>query len=107
MDCFIRNVKFDDVIARYINFSGSKINDVKVNECDFTESSFIESSFKNIELMDVKFNKAEFLKTLLKGVDFSSSDITDVMFDLISVKGMIVNQFQCVELVGLLGVHVK
>ena len=73
----------------------------------FFDFSFIESSFKNIELMDVKFNKAEFLKTLLKGVDFSSSDITDVMFDLISVKGMIVNQFQCVELVGLLGVCVK
>lgn len=95
------------VSARYINMSGTKINNMKIIDSDFSESSFIESSFKNIELMDVKFNKAEFLKTLLKGVDFSSSDITDVMFDLISVKGMIVNQFQCVELVGLLGVHVK
>ena len=40
-------------------------------------------------------------------VNFSSSDITDVMFDLMSVKGMIVNQFQCVELANLIGVQVN
>ena len=95
------------VSARYINMSGTKINDMKIIDSDFSESSFIESSFKNIELMNVKFNKAEFLKTPLNGVDFSSSDITDVMFDLMSVKGMIVNQFQCVELANLIGVQVN
>lgn len=76
-------------------------------DSDFSESSFIESKFKNLEIIGVKFNKSEFLKTSLKGVDFSSSDITDVMFDLMSVKGMIVNQFQCVELANLIGVQVK
>ena len=103
----MKKIEFMKVSARYINMSGTKINNMKIIDSDFSESSFIESSLKNIELMDVKFNKAEFLKTLLNGVDFSSSDITDVMFDLVSVKGMIVNQFQCVELVGLLGVCVK
>ena len=77
------------------------------SDSELTIESFIESKFKNLEIIGVKFNKSEFLKTSLKGVDFSSSDITDVMFDLMSVKGMIVNQFQCVELANLIGVQVK
>lgn len=67
----------------------------------------METKIKNLELSEVKFINAEFLRTPLNGTDFSLSDITDVMFDLMSVKGIIVNQFQCVNLVHLLGIMVK
>ena len=87
--------------------SGTKINNMKIINSDFSESSFIETKIKKLDLSEVKFNKTEFLKTSLKEVDFSSSDIADVMIDLMSVKGMIVNQFQCIDLIHLLGVMVK
>ena len=107
IDSFIKNTEFTNVSARYVNMAGAKINNMRISNSDFSESSFVETRIKNLDLSEVKFTKAEFLKTLLNGVDFSSSDITDVMFDVMSVKGMIVNQFQCVELANLIGVQVN
>ena len=107
IDSFIKNTEFTNVSARYVNMAGAKINNMKISNSDFSESSFVETKIKNLDLSEVKFTKAEFLKTLLNGVDFSSSDITDVMFDVMSVKGMIINEFQCIDLIHLLGVMVK
>ena len=84
-----------------------KISNIKIEESDFSESSFIEVKIKNLSLYGVNFTKAEFLKSLMDGVDFSSSNITDVMFDIYSVKGIVIDRFQCYELMGMLGVNVK
>ena len=43
----------------------------------------------------------------LKDVDFSSSQIDGTIFDQYSLRGIIVDRFQCQSLVGMLGVKIK
>ena len=107
IDSFIKKTKFEGVSARYINMSGAKIDNLQISNSDLSEGTTIEVHFKNVCLNSVNFIKAEFLKSNMKSVDFTSSDITDVMFDMTSVRGIVLNQFQCVELAELLGAEVK
>ena len=46
-------------------------------------------------------------RTNLKGIDFSTSNIDGIIIDKEDLKGLIVNQFQAVELSKLLGIVVK
>lgn len=107
INSFIKNTEFNLVNGRYINMSGVNINDLKIFNSDFSESSFVDVKIKKMLLDEVNFRGAEFLNTSLKNIDFSSCIIDEVMFDLYSVKGMIVDSFQCHELVRLLDVRVK
>jgi len=52
-------------------------------------------------------NKTEFIKTNLEQIDFSTSNIDNTIFDITSLKGIIIDKYQCHNLVGLLGVKVK
>ena len=52
-------------------------------------------------------DSSEFFKTKLNGVDFSSCEISNIKFDMTSLKGIIIDRFQCQNLVGMLGVEVK
>lgn len=107
IDGFIKKTKFIGVSARYVNMSSLKLNDVEFNDSDFSDSTFIECDVKKLCLFNVNFTGSEILKTPLKNVDFSTSNITNVFFDVMSVRGMIVDSFQCPLLVGMLGVKVK
>ena len=60
-----------------------------------------------IEFDNVKFNNSEFLGTNLNGIDFRNSDIRDVSFDASSLKGIILNMFQCREVASVFGIVVK
>ena len=40
-------------------------------------------------------------------VDFSNSDISGVMFDMNSLRGIVVDEFQCKSLITMFGVNVK
>ena len=67
----------------------------------------MEIEIKNIEFVKDNLYRTEFIKTKLNGVDLSSSDISNTIFDLYSLKGIIVDRFQCQNLVGMLGVQIK
>ena len=67
----------------------------------------MELQVKNLELEKVNFEKNEFVRTKLQGIDFSRCNISNIMFDLYSIKGIIVDKFQCFNLVGILGVEIK
>ena len=107
IDSFLKNCFFEFVNGRYLNMSGANISSLKILKSDLSDSSFMDVKLKKLILEEVNFQGAEFLNTPLKEVDFSSSNITNAMFDLCSVKGMIINSFQSVSLVSLLGVCVK
>ena len=79
----------------------------EIEESNLSESSFIESNIKNLYLDKVDLNKVEFIKTNLSGIDFSNSDITTTIFDLNSLKGIVIDRFQSSSLVGMLGVKLK
>ena len=63
----------------------------------YIESYFNYTEMSKIEFDNVKFNNSEFLGTNLNGIDFRNSDISDVSFDASSLKGIILNMFQCRE----------
>lgn len=46
-------------------------------------------------------------RTNLKGIDFSTCNIDGIVVDREDLKGVIVNQFQAVELSKLLGIIIK
>jgi uncharacterized protein YjbI with pentapeptide repeats len=67
----------------------------------------METEIKNIDFDKVNLNNTEFIKTKLMEVDFSNCDISHTVFDFYSLKGIIVDRFQCQNLVGMLGVQTK
>ena len=83
------------------------ISNIKIINSDFIESSFASVKIKKMSLNNVNFCKSEFLKVNMSGTDFSSCEMNDILFDIGSVKGIVLNQFQCVELASLLGVIIK
>ena len=71
---------------------------IAISNSDFSETSFTSVKFNYVVLNEVNFTKAEFFKSPLRDIDFSNSKIDGVSFDLFSVKGMIIDSFQFVNL---------
>ena len=60
-----------------------------------------------IEITDNNFSYSRFSSTNLKDVDFRSNDISCIIFDNYSLKGIKVDTFQCRNIVSNLGVIVE
>ena len=56
---------------------------------------------------DCELYRTQIFRTNLKGIDFSTCNIEGFVVDKDNLKGMVVNQFQAVELSKLLGIVVK
>ena len=72
-DDFVISINFDNCILNFTSFYTVKIKkttfkDCSIQEADFTEADLTKSIFKNCDL-----NKTKFDRTILEGVDFSSS----------------------------------
>ncbi len=55
----------------------------------------------------VNLTSTEFQNTYLKGIDISTCMIRNTRFDIWSLKGALIDPFQAVDLITLLGVIVK
>ena len=49
----------------------------------------------------------KFFKTSLKSIDLSSSFIDGIVISLEDIKGAIINEYQAINLIALLGVKIK
>jgi len=78
-----------------------------IKNSNLSEASFMETDIKNIYFEKVDLNRVEFIRTKLKDIDFSDADISSTIFDLNSLKGIIIDRFQCQNIVGMLGVKIK
>ena len=58
--------------------------------------------FENADL-----TRTQFFKTSLKGIDLSSSRIEQIAISIEDIKGAIIEQFQAIDLLYLLGVKIK
>ena len=61
-------------------------------------------AFNNLQ--SHKVNKLSEL-TNLNNIDFSNCDINSIVMDIYSLKGIIINSWQCCEIAGIIGVKVK
>ena len=110
------DVTFDKCDLSNQNFDHQYLNRVQFKNCKLTGTSFIETNLKDV-LFDhcqgkIQFNETNLIQSELaslhhKGLDLSTCQIQGAMFDLASLKGLIINDFQAVDLIGILGVKVK
>ena len=70
-------------------------------------SNFQENKLKNIILKKADLTRTQFFKTNLKGLDLSDSIIDGIIVSLEDIRGVMINEFQAVDLIGLIGVKVK
>ena len=63
--------------------------------------------YKNIIFKTSDLTQVQFLKTSLKGIDFSDSKIEGIAVSIEDIKGAIINQFQAIDLLYLIGVKIK
>ena len=66
-----------------------------------------EVKWKNITFLECNLNKIELVKTKLKDIDFSTCEFNGVTVDIPDLKGIIVNEFQALELSKLMGLKIK
>ena len=55
----------------------------------------------------ITINQVQFFKTSLKGIDLSDSNIDGIAVSIENIKGAIINQFQAIDLLYLIGVKIK
>lgn len=66
----------------------------------------MECDTQKMTLSNVDFNKAELIKMKLQNTDFSSSNIDNIITDIVSLKGIKVNAGQALSLSVVLGIEI-
>lgn len=103
---------FEDVCiessqGQYANFNSSKMKDCVLKDNVLVESGFSMCKLNELEIDSCDFSRAEFYDTRLKGLDFSTSEISGIILDINTLKGIIVNEEQAIACAKLLGIIVK
>ena len=107
IDSTIKDTLFSNCLCKYINFSGSNLSNLKIDSSNLEDSSFNECFVKNVLFCDSNFTSSRFSNCNLDGVDFRSNDISLIVMDRYSMKGIVLDSFQCRNIVGNLGVRVE
>ena len=104
-----KNTKLEQSNFTYSSFNQAKLSEVFFDQVDFSEASMGEAKLKKFATKNSLFIKTNFFQTLLAGVDFTGNELIAPMVSSPpwELKGMIIDQFQEAELIGLLGVIVK
>ena len=105
----IKSTKFEQSNFTYSSFNQTKMLDVFFDRIDFSEASMGEAKLKKFAAKNSLFVKNNFFQTLLAGVDFTGNELIAPMVSSppYELKGMMIDQFQAADLIGLLGVIVK
>ena len=97
----------ENSIFQYANFNSATIEDTIFDKSDLTKSFFDNCNFKNVYFENSKLIETSFFKTKLKDIDVSSCEFSGITTSIEDVKGLIVNNFQAIELSKLLGIVIK
>ena len=103
----LQDVSFESCICTFQDYSKTKMRYVEYHQSDLSSSSFIQTDIKQILFFDVCMSRTEFLQTSLSQIDFSSCDIRETLFDLNSMRGIVIDSFQSQFLITMLGVQIK
>lgn len=109
-DASFSHVLFKECRGEYINLSGSKQRNTLYQQCILRGGAFDNCLFNEVGFDASHLIEAEFYHTSLKGIDLSNSQIDGLRTTPISgseLRGTIVNSFQAVELIRMLGITIK
>ena len=101
------NVTFQDVNASYASLSMSSIDKCLFKDTLLKNGYVQENKTKSIYFNNVDLMQAQFLKTSLNKIDLSSCKIEGIAISIEDIKGAIIEPFQAVDLMYLIGVKVK
>ena len=101
------NVVYKDTNAQYANFSLSRYNNVLFENTILRNAYFEEDILKNVFFDKADLMQAQIFKTSLKDIDLSNSFIDGITISLEDIKGAIINEYQAINLIELIGVKIK
>lgn len=101
------NVALIETNASYMSLSMASIENILFKNMCLKNSYFQETKIKNIYFDNADLTQSKFFKTSLKGIDLSSSKIEGIAISIEDIKGAIIDQFQAVDLLYLIGVKLK
>lgn len=103
----LSDVSFIDTNMNYVNLSMASIKNTLFKNTGLRNGYLQENKVKNIIFKNTDLTQTQFFKTSLQEIDFSDSIIEGIAVSIEDIKGAIINQFQAVDLLYLLGVKVK
>lgn len=104
----IYNAIFYDTNANYIKLSMSSIEDVCFNKTALRNSNFQENKLKKVYFTNnTDLTQAHIFKTSFKDIDLSETIIDQIAISQEDIKGAIIEGFQAMDLLYLLGVKIK
>ena len=104
----IYNVMFNDTNANYINLSMSSIENVCFDKATLRNSNFQENKLKNVYFKNnTDLTQAQIFKTSFKNIDLSETIIDGIAISQEDIKGAVIESFQAIDLLYLLGVKIK
>lgn len=104
---YFSNVHFLHTKAEYANFSHAALRNTAFESCELRQVSFSQNKCRNLCFVQCDLDRASFFQTPLCGVELSDSEISGLCADVNSLKGVIINEQQAVELIKLFGIAIK
>ena len=101
------NVCFIETNINYANLATTSMENVLFKNTGLRNSNFQENSLKNVFFEKADLTQSMISKTSLKNIDLSDSIIEGIAVSIDDIKGAIINQFQAVDLLYLIGVKIK
>lgn len=106
-DSRLYNVSFFETNAGYVSFSMASMENVLFKDTMLNKSYFQENKIKNLYFENADLTQSRFFKTSLKDVDLSGCKIEEIAITADDIKGAVIDQFQAVDLLYLIGVKLK
>ena len=93
----------------YANFDSSRLEHIRFSDCRIQGGSLTQCRCKAVEWNRVNLENASFFKTMMKGMDFTSSTIQGLTISdgCGEVRGAVVDLYQAAELAKYLGIVIK
>lgn len=98
-----------DCNFNYANFDSSRLEHIRVTDSQVRGGSLTQCRCKAFEWNRTNLENASFFKTMMKGMDFTSSTIQGLVMsdNCAEIKGAVVDLYQAAELAKYLGIVIK
>lgn len=101
-ESFLLDASFERCVARYGNFSSSKLRHVRFLACDFTSAAIAGCALSSTEFDDCLLTRTELFQTAFSGMNLSNCDLSGISISGGELRGAYVNMEQAAMLGQLL-----
>ena len=117
INCKLAGCNFESSYIQNSTFSNNNIKNSILDNSNISNTTFIETTLKfssitNVKLKSVTFDKcdlssSDLANTKLYDIDLSNSTIDAITIYADDIKGCILNEYQALEFVKLLGIKIR